>query len=246
MLRIKRSSFLSLVALLSCVYVASASAQSKTCDLRLEVIQNPAPGESKEIPVADAAASFTDPETKKLTRANLVNGMPTFVGLVSGIYPNLEVTKDQYKTTVKMIDLDCDLADGKGIVSEIIFLWKGDPKNTVTMLSDRSGREASSSAEPGKLSSSGPGEHGQRPKVISIVRAPYPAGASGSAHVKVEVRIDEKGNVISAEVLNEAGKLFRDAALKAAFRWKFKPALIDGKPAMATMTIEFGFGIGNR
>ncbi|MCZ6762260.1 MAG: energy transducer TonB [Gammaproteobacteria bacterium] len=92
---------------------------------------------------------------------------------------------------------------------------------------------------PGDISSDG--------DVIPIVRInpQYPrdalmAGTEG--FVEIEFTIMEDGSVANAEVIkSKPRRIFNRAALRAIYRWKFKPRIIDGVPVQrrARQTIEF-------
>lgn len=72
------------------------------------------------------------------------------------------------------------------------------------------------------------------PEVIEEVEPKYPPERyEEGLDVKVIVRvdIDDSGNVTRASVFNSGGHGFDEAALTAARRWKFKPALQNGEPA---------------
>jgi len=64
------------------------------------------------------------------------------------------------------------------------------------------------------------------------------AGQSGA--VKVEVSINERGDVISARVLSGPA-LLQNAAVSAARAWKFKASTLGGVPVTTTTTIVFNF-----
>ncbi len=80
-------------------------------------------------------------------------------------------------------------------------------------------------------------------EAISKPEPPYPPiakAARASGPVVVEVTIDEKGNVISAQALS-GHPLLKDAAVQAAQRWKFRPTLLGGAPVKVIGTITFNF-----
>src|SRR5208337_2755458 len=55
----------------------------------------------------------------------------------------------------------------------------------------------------------------------------------------LSVSIDENGRVTDASILNSSGDdKFDDGALKAVKKWKFKPALCNGKPYPFHFTLE--------
>jgi protein TonB len=71
----------------------------------------------------------------------------------------------------------------------------------------------------------------------------YPANAreaKQSGVVRVEVSIDERGNVTSVQVLS-GPPMLRGAALAAARGWKFKPSTIGGTPVKTSSVIDFNF-----
>jgi protein TonB len=78
---------------------------------------------------------------------------------------------------------------------------------------------------------------------IHRVQPDYPASARAarqSGTVAVEVNINERGDVATAQVVS-GPSLLRDAAVAAARRWKFKPATRDGQPISSVSTITFNF-----
>ncbi|UCE28227.1 MAG: energy transducer TonB [Candidatus Coatesbacteria bacterium] len=71
------------------------------------------------------------------------------------------------------------------------------------------------------------------PEVIEEVEPEYPPERYDEGldvKVIIRVEIDENGDVTKAYVFNSGGAGFDEAALAAARRWKFKPALEDGEP----------------
>jgi TonB family protein len=63
-----------------------------------------------------------------------------------------------------------------------------------------------------------------------------------SGVVKVEVTIDEDGNV--AEVQKASGPTLLQASAKDAIRkWKFRPIMVDGQPVKATGFVNFNFSL---
>ncbi len=73
----------------------------------------------------------------------------------------------------------------------------------------------------------------------------YPSmarSARATGVVRVDIVVDEKGNV--AEVENTAGHaLLQSAARDAIRRWKFKPFTRDGQPVRATGFVNFNFSL---
>jgi TonB family protein len=82
------------------------------------------------------------------------------------------------------------------------------------------------------------------PEVKKRVNPWYPtilkaAGIEGEAFVKVF--IDEQGKVEKAEILKSTHEAFSEAAIEAAKQWEFSPAVKDGKPIKAEVTVPFRF-----
>ena len=73
----------------------------------------------------------------------------------------------------------------------------------------------------------------------------YPAAARSmrtSGVVKVEVTIDESGNV--AEVNSASGPvLLQGSARDAIKKWKFRPVMVEGQPVKATGFVNFNFSL---
>lgn len=195
--------------------------QSKACDLRLEVIQNPEPGDAREAPIKDALAIYYDKAALKTVPAQLKDGMPYFANLAEGEY-RISVTKNGHKTTTKLVSIDCGLADDQGVISEIIFLWKGRSKDIRDMSTD-------------------PQNSGG--KIIKLPLAKYPPSAIAGrpfGDVEVQITVDQKGDVIAARAIRGL-TVFVQAALDAAFGIKFTPKIVQGQPVRFTKTFTYKF-----
>jgi TonB family protein len=80
-------------------------------------------------------------------------------------------------------------------------------------------------------------------KAISLPEPVYPPtakAAHASGTVVVQVAVDETGKVISATAVS-GHPLLQDAAKDAAYKARFKPTLISGKPVLVTGTITYDF-----
>ena len=82
------------------------------------------------------------------------------------------------------------------------------------------------------------------PVLAEPVTAVYPddakrEGLEGAVPLELAIGVD--GNVTSARVVNPAGHGFDEAALAAAKRFVFKPALRDGKPVAAKIRYTYTF-----
>jgi TonB family protein len=81
-------------------------------------------------------------------------------------------------------------------------------------------------------------------RAITLPTPVYPAAAvavRASGLVRVQVTIDEEGNVIDAVVI-KGHLLLRAAAVAAARRAKFDPAKVSGVPVRMTGIIDYHFG----
>ncbi|WP_394837616.1 TonB family protein [Pendulispora rubella] len=80
------------------------------------------------------------------------------------------------------------------------------------------------------------------PRPVSRVDATYPREANKQhGEVVLGVTIDAEGHVQAVEVLDSAGKLLDDAAVRAAWQWTFEPAQRNGTPVAAKVRIPFHF-----
>ncbi len=83
-----------------------------------------------------------------------------------------------------------------------------------------------------------------QPEVKKRVEPWYPellklAGIEGK--VILNVFINEQGKVEKTKILESTHEAFSEAAVKAAKQWEFLPAMKDGKPIKAEVTIPFRF-----
>lgn len=87
-------------------------------------------------------------------------------------------------------------------------------------------------------------EGNAKPKPVNVPQPAYTdqARAAGvEGRVRVELTVDETGRVVNVRVLSGLGYGLDEAALGAAQRATFQPALRCGKPARATFTISMRF-----
>ncbi len=84
-----------------------------------------------------------------------------------------------------------------------------------------------------------------RPPVLEhFVEAEYPeaarrAGIEGT--VGLSIVIDEEGKVADARIVRPAGHGFDEAALRAVRRFRFRPAMLGGRPVAVEIRYEYGF-----
>jgi protein TonB len=80
-------------------------------------------------------------------------------------------------------------------------------------------------------------------KAVDLPIAVYPEEARQTrltGTVQVQILVDETGKVVSA-VATFGPEVFRDAAVKAALRAKFKPTIVDGAPVKVTGILTYDF-----
>lgn len=80
-------------------------------------------------------------------------------------------------------------------------------------------------------------------KAVRLVQPPYPAiarSAHASGQVRVQVVIDENGNVISATAVS-GHPLLQGAAVSAARSSKFTPTMLSGQPVKVSGVIVYNF-----
>lgn len=96
--------------------------------------------------------------------------------------------------------------------------------------------------------STAPGvEYDVAPVPIYRALASYPETASGiDGTILVRVKIDRKGNVTDARVIEGGNPALEWAALDAAKSWRFQPATRDGAAVESEVTIPFRFSSGSR
>lgn len=69
------------------------------------------------------------------------------------------------------------------------------------------------------------------------------AGVNGS--VAVMMYVDPQGRVMRAEVRNSDNPAFNQAALDAAYKWRFEPGVRNGEPVSFRILLPFEFNINN-
>jgi protein TonB len=83
-----------------------------------------------------------------------------------------------------------------------------------------------------------------RPKLLEKVSPSYPlaarrAGLGGRVTVRAVIAPD--GSVESVEVVNSTNRLFDDAAVDAVRRWRYRPALMNGRPVRVYFSVVVDF-----
>jgi TonB family protein len=77
--------------------------------------------------------------------------------------------------------------------------------------------------------------------VVSSVDPVYPENAMGSGTVVVTVSLDAAGEIQQVKVI-KGSEGFDSSALEAIREWKFKPAMLEGKPVPSAIPVAFSFG----
>jgi TonB family protein len=83
-------------------------------------------------------------------------------------------------------------------------------------------------------------------RAITRVKPPYPPNAkklNATGSVEVEITISETGLVVEAAAISGHFTL-RSAAVEAARKWVFKPAILNGAPASVKGVLTFVFAPG--
>jgi protein TonB len=78
------------------------------------------------------------------------------------------------------------------------------------------------------------------PTVVSTSEPVYPALAVGSGTIVLAVSIDAEGEMQDVKIIKDTDG-FRSSALDAIKKWKFKPAMLEGKPVPSVIPVAFSF-----
>jgi TonB family protein len=98
-------------------------------------------------------------------------------------------------------------------------------------------------APPSGIPTAPVGKTVREPQLISSTHAVYPPFAKQSnvqGKVVVTATVDAKGDVVNANAVS-GPPFLRQAATDAVKQWKYSPALIDGRPASAQVTVSLDF-----
>lgn len=82
-------------------------------------------------------------------------------------------------------------------------------------------------------------------EVVKSVRAAYPYEAAEKqmqGQVRLKLLVDEAGDVADAQVI-EGDDIFKQSAIDAAKKWKFKPFIRNGKPIKVATVINMDFAV---
>lgn len=114
------------------------------------------------------------------------------------------------------------------------------PKTTVAPAESQTAQDAVPDAGPEAM-----------PTVVSQITPAYPelakkAGVEGLVYLQVQ--IDKEGRVGEVKTIrcDQPNQGFEEAASEAVKKWTFKPALHNGQPVEATVTIPFMFKLSSQ
>lgn len=77
-------------------------------------------------------------------------------------------------------------------------------------------------------------------RVLSATETTYPITSIASGTVVLQVQLDEAGGVEGVKVIHDIPSLTKQAK-RSLQQWKFKSAILDGKPARSAITAAFTF-----
>lgn len=83
-----------------------------------------------------------------------------------------------------------------------------------------------------------------QPKAVKKIPPFYPDElilSNTQGHVTLEFVIDKDGSILDIAVIKTTGPLFSEAALEAAWKWKFTPAYLDGKTVKAKIKLPIEY-----
>jgi TonB family protein len=89
----------------------------------------------------------------------------------------------------------------------------------------------------------------KEPEALKQINPKYPQKALKDrieGTVTTKLWIDDLGNVVTAKVAKTDNDIFNEAAINAGKQWKFKPALLNGKPVAVWITVPFRFKIAEK
>lgn len=239
--------------------VMTAPSVAQNCALTLEPTRL-----DLQTVVVGVSARAVHQDSKKIHSSVLRRGRPYFARLPEGTY-RITASKLGYKRTQGDLSLSC--SEGSEGVTAFVPLWKGSsrqietdvaftdpsvPRRTGPFVLGPTTRNAPP-PEDSDYAPPSPPEPRRVPeptslgvlngKAISLPRPDYPPAAravKATGLVRVEVNIDEEGNVVSASAVS-GHPLLRDAAVKAARSAKFSPTVVSGVPVSVTGIVHYNF-----
>ncbi len=226
--------------------ILSLSAQSDSCDLQLNIYKyqkNPAVEPEQ---IKNVTAILENSESQRKINADFQNEMiPFFTNLPKGTY-TATISMKGYKVTTKEIKLICETEQSQSLIIENMFLWNGNPKDTVkmfeTLFTDSSNNEITSAKLPENVSKEKKTKT-TNGRATYLPQPDYPPAAKAiraSGAVRVQITIDELGKVISARALY-GHPLLRASAVKAARESRFESTRLHGIPVKIIGVVVYNF-----
>ncbi len=77
-------------------------------------------------------------------------------------------------------------------------------------------------------------------QVVAAVEAPYPPNSVAAGTVVFEVTVGASGTIEEIRKVRDVPSLTQ-AAERSLRQWKFRPAMLDGKPIRSKVTVAFSF-----
>lgn len=209
--------------LLAAAASVTASAQQNTCDLHLKVYSYDA-AESPRSRLQNVQVRIRGRGLDKTQNLGLDTNN-AFANLRDGRY-EAEFSKAGYIKRKKSITLNCPLKDEQNAVWDHTYLWR-DKK--------LAGVEADLVEDAKDDSGNVPGTAGIGSRDVASAAADKLVGS-----VKLNITIDEDGNVIAASRVDGDERLAARAILMAR-RAKFTPTLLSGSAQKVTGNITYNF-----
>ncbi len=230
-----------LIILLIGISVSTAFAQINSCDLQLNVYKfQDDPAIEPEI-VKSVTVSLENTKSRAKIKAAMQNEMPYFSNLLNGTY-QATVSMKGYKSTIKEIELTCEIINEQNTAFENIFLWNGNETETVKMfgtlftVGESQERAFAADSKTNKTEA----VNGKAAYLPQPVYPPAARAVKASGAVQVQVMLDELGTVISAKALT-GHPLLRQAAEKAAKSSKFQSTRMKGMPVKIVGVMVYNF-----
>lgn len=215
--------FLKLILLFLVIGSANFAAEANVCNLRLKIMSYQA--ESPKNGIAQAAVVVKSLKTKEKIALNFSPNARGIENLAGGKY-EIEVNSRGYKKRKKEINLDCEYADDDKNFPHFLYLWKEKSNSETDLVEYQSDVQEAAQKQ---------GAQDVKQTEISADKRVKVFGK-----VKVEILIDEDGNVVSARV-TDGKPLLNETSVKAARKAKFAPTFIDGIPVKVAGILSYNF-----
>ena len=219
-------------------------AQNDTCNLQIRVYEFKEDGSAEQFPVKDVKTKLVDAKTGRSLKVSEKDGSPFVTSVGKGEY-FATFSKKGFKNTSEKLYLGCESADF--VNEEIVFLWRGNSKETVKAYFEQSLGDAFAVKEDKKetfeAEKNKPVVGTVNSSAVLLARPAYPKAARAvraTGDVEVQVTINELGYVISAEAIS-GHPLLRMEAVQAAKKSKFAQTILQGFPVKVIGIIVYKF-----